>query len=429
MAVRPYSRIAVKPRSFGRGPKCYPLRMETVTRVLATTSEISLKGGNRRWFERTLTDNVRNALSDLPVASVARPAWRVLITFAKPAPFAEVVRRLTTVFGIGAIMAVEHAGHTMEDLQTHLGPRLENMTPESFAIRCQRSEKRFPLTSPEIERALGTFVQERTSWPVDLSHPDLTIHVLVDENGLFTWTQRVEGPGGLPVGVGGRASCLISGGIDSPVAAYLLMKRGMRLDFVHFHSVPQTDPASLEKVEDLIKILIRYQGPARLAMVPFLPIQEEIAARCPAELRVLLYRRFMLRLAESAARRTRSDALITGESLGQVASQTIQNLRAVESVATMPVLRPLIGLDKPEIIAIARRMGTYETSITPHFDCCSFLLPDKPATRSTATELDEAEGALDIEALVSDAVASSEMRSIEEPVAWEEIPLPSGVER
>jgi len=401
--------------------------MESVTRVLATTSEISLKGGNRRWFERTLTDNVRKALSDLPVASVERPAWRVLITFKESVPFAEAVRRLSAVFGIGAIMAVEHAGHTIEDLQTHLGPRLEDMTPSSFAIRCQRSEKRFPMTSPEIERALGTFVQDRTGWPVNLSSPVLTIHVLVDENGLFTWTQRVNGPGGLPVGVGGRATCLISGGIDSPVAAYLLMKRGMRLDFVHFHSVPRTDPASLEKVEDLIKILIRYQGPARLAMVPLLPIQEEIAARCPAELRVLLYRRFMLRLAESTAQRVRSDALITGESLGQVASQTIQNLRAVETVATMPVLRPLIGLDKPEIIATARRMGTYETSITPHFDCCSFLLPDKPATRSTATELDAAESTLDVDALVTEALESTEVRMIEEPVDWDQIPLPSEV--
>jgi thiamine biosynthesis protein ThiI len=401
--------------------------MESVTRILATTSEISLKGGNRRWFERTLTDNVRNALSDLPVGSVTRPAWRVLITFRDPVSFAEAARRLGTVFGIGGIRAVELAGHTIEDLEAHLGPRLDTMAPGSFAIRCQRSEKRFPMTSPEIERTVGAFVQERTGWPVKLGNPDLTIHVLVDEKGIFTWTHKVPGPGGLPVGVGGRATCLISGGIDSPVAAYLLMKRGMRLDFVHFHSVPRTDPASLEKVEDLIRILIRYQGPARLAMVPLLPIQEEIAARCPAELRVLLYRRFMLRLAEETARRLRSDALVTGESLGQVASQTIQNLRAVESVATMPVLRPLIGLDKPEIIAIARRMGTYETSITPHFDCCSFLLPDRPATKSTSAELGEAESMLDVQTLVFDALDATDIRSFDRPVDWGEIPLPTGV--
>ncbi len=400
--------------------------METVTRVLATTSEISLKGGNRMWFERTLIDNVRAALSDLPLENVQRPSWRILLVFSKPVDFTEVARRLGTVFGIGAIMAIEFAGYAIEDLEKLLGDRLDDMHADSFAVRCARSDKRFPMTSPEVERRIGSVVNEQTGWPVNLGNPDLTVHVLIDENGIFTWTHRIKGPGGLPVGVGGRATCMISGGIDSPVAAYLLMKRGMRLDFVHFHSVPRTDPASLEKVEDLIRILIRYQGRARLAMVPLLPIQEEIAAKCPAELRVLLYRRFMLRLTERMARRSNSDAFITGEALGQVASQTIQNLRAVEDVATLPVLRPLISLDKPEIIDLARRIGTYETSILPHFDCCSFLLPDRPATRSTSAELLAAEDALDVESLVNAAFEASEIRKFEEPVSWDEIPLPPG---
>jgi thiamine biosynthesis protein ThiI len=400
--------------------------MENVTRVLATTSEISLKGGNRRWFEQKLTNNVNKALAGLPVARVSRPAWRVLIAFSEPVAFTEVARRLGTVFGLGAIMAVEHAGSTLETLQSLLEKRLPDLRADSFAVRCMRSDKRFPMTSPEIERALGAFVQAATGWPVDLTSPDLTLHVLVDEQGLFVWTRRVPGPGGLPVGVGGRATCMISGGIDSPVAAWLMMKRGMRLDFVHFHSVPRTDPASLEKVVDLVKILIRYQGPARLAMVPLLQIQEQIAARCPPELRVLLYRRFMLRLAERATHRFKSDAIITGESLGQVASQTIQNLRAVEAVASMPVLRPLISFDKPEIIARARRIGTYETSILPHFDCCSFLLPDNPATRSTAAELEDGEAGLDVPALVKEAVDGTEIRKIDEPVPWSAIPSAAG---
>ncbi len=400
--------------------------METVTRVLATTSEISLKGGNRMWFERRLTDNVNKALSDLPVASLDRPAWRVLIDFSEPVPFSEVVRRLGTVFGLGAIMPVEYGGSTLESLKTHVGEKLQGLQAESFAIRCMRSDKCFPMNSPEIEREVGRFVQDATGWPVNLSSPDLTLHVLVDKKGLFTWTRRVCGPGGLPVGVGGKATCMISGGIDSPVAAWLMMKRGMRLDFVHFHSVPRTDPASLEKVVDLLRILIRYQGKARLAMVPLLPIQEQIAARCPAGLRVLLYRRFMLRLAERAAYRFKSDALVTGESLGQVASQTIQNLRAVEAVATLPVLRPLISLDKPEIIVRAQRIGTYETSILPHFDCCSFLLPEKPVTRSTAAELAEAETALDMQELVQEAIRGTEIRRIDTPVAWSEMPLLQG---
>ncbi len=401
--------------------------MEKVTRVLCTTSEISLKGGNRRWFERTLTENVRRSLADLPVAGVARPSWRVLIRFSTPVVFAEVARRLGTVFGIGSMMAVERVGTTLEDLQSVLERRLPALSPSSFAVRCQRSDKRFPMTSPEIERSIGTFVQERTAWTVDLGNPELTFHVLVDDKGLFLWTDRVSGPGGLPVGVGGRATCLISGGIDSPVAAYLMIKRGMKLDFTHFHSVPRTDPASLEKVVDLIRILVRYQGPARLAMVPLLPIQEQIAALCPAELRVLLYRRFMVRLTEKIAFQLGSDALITGESLGQVASQTIQNLRAVEAVATLPVLRPLIGLDKPEIIATARRLGSYETSILPHLDCCSFLMPDRPATRSTAAELDEAEAALDVATLVAEALDSTDIRRVDEPAPWDEIPPPAGI--
>jgi thiamine biosynthesis protein ThiI len=323
-------------------------------------------------------------------------------------------------------MAVEHAGFTLEELEKTLDPHLDGLSPTSFAVRCLRSDKTYPMTSPEIERAVGTFVQGRTGWPVDLGAPDLVIHILVDENGLFTWTRRVAGPGGLPVGVSGRAACLVSGGIDSPVAAYMMMKRGMRLDFIHFHSVPRTDPASLEKVHDLVRILNRYQGRASLAMVPLLDIQEQVAARCPAPLRVLLYRRFMLGLAERVARRFKAKALVTGESLGQVASQTIENLAAVEAAASLPVLRPLIGLDKQQIIDIAKRAGTYELSILPHFDCCSFLMPESPATKSYADELDAAEALLEVTALVTDALDRTEIHNISDLAAWEEIPVPAG---
>jgi len=398
--------------------------MEHVTQVLATTNEISLKGGNRKWFERTLTENVRRAVADLPAATVTRPAWRVLISFSEPVVFAEAARRLHTVFGLGAIMAVEHAGFTMDELQAAIEPRLEGLTPATYAVRCLRSDKTYPMTSPEIERAVGSFVQEKTGWPVRLHDPDFTIHILIDENGLFTWTRRVPGPGGLPVGVSGRGCCLLSGGIDSPVAAYMMMKRGMRLDFVHFHSVPRTDPASLEKVHDLVRVLNRYQGQARLTMIPLLGIQEQIAARCPAPLRVLLYRRFMFGLTERVAGRFKARALVTGESLGQVASQTIENMAAVEAVTSLPVLRPLIGLDKQQIINIARSAGTFELSILPHFDCCSFLMPENPATKSYADELHAAESVLDVNTLVAEALNRTETYRINETAAWEEIPIP-----
>jgi thiamine biosynthesis protein ThiI len=401
--------------------------MESVTQVLATTSEISLKGGNRPWFERRLTDNVRSALSDLPVDSVQRPAWRVLITFSKEVPFTEVARRLSTVFGLNSMMPVSHGGHTVEQLESALGPSVDSLTASSFAIRCLRSDKRFPMTSPEIEREIGRFVQERTGWRVDLRDPDVKVHLLLDENGFFFWWRKVPGPGGLPVGVSGRALCMISGGIDSPVAAFRMMKRGMQLDFVHFHSMPRTDPASLDKVRELVAVLNRYQGPSRLAMVPLLEIQNRVVAHCPAELRVLLYRRFMLRIAERIARRFDNQALVTGESLGQVSSQTIENLAAVEAVVSLPILRPLIGFDKQEIIRSARRLGSYEISIEPHTDCCSYLLPLSPATRSSARELGEAESGLDIETLVTAAVDAADIARLADVVGWEGIPVPVGV--
>lgn len=398
--------------------------MKPVTRVIATTHEVSLKGGNRRWFEGKLTSNVQRALSDLPVASITRPQWRVLASFSEPVPFSEVARRLTTVFGLHSILPVVHVGMTFEEVGSNLEAELDGQSPASFAVRVIRSDKTFPMTSLEIEREIGTLVTEAKQWPVNLKHPDLTIRILVDQSGCWLYLRRVPGPGGLPVGVGGRATCLLSGGIDSPVAAYMMMKRGMRLDFVHFHSMPRSNPASLDKARDLVAVAARYQGAARLALVPLLKIQEEIVAKCPAEFRVLLYRRFMLRIAEQFAGRWRSNALVTGESLGQVASQTIENLRAVEDVAKRPVLRPLIGLDKQQIIAIARRAGTYDLSIQPHFDCCSFLMPSHPATKSYARELDEAENVLDIRELVAETRKATEIERIERPVAWNEIPVP-----
>jgi thiamine biosynthesis protein ThiI len=402
--------------------------MDAVTQVLATTGEISLKGGNRPRFERRLTDNLRAALADLPVIGVTRPAWRVLVTLARPVPFAEVARRLATVFGLTSFMPVRHAGRTLPELAAVLSDELSGLEPASFAVRCIRSDKRFPLTSPEIEREVGRRIQEQFGWRVDLSHPELTVHVLVDVRGLYLWTHRVGGPGGLPVGVGGRALNLLSGGIDSPVAAWMMMKRGMRLDFVHFHSMPRTDPASVEKVRELVALLNRFQCRARLAVVPLLPIQEQVVARCPAPLRVLLYRRFMMRLAERLARRFRCHALVTGESLGQVSSQTIENLSAVEAVVKLPVLRPLIGLDKQEIIALGRRLGSYEISIQPHMDCCSFLLPPSPATHSSAAELATAEADLDVPGLVAQALRASTIHDVREVVAWEQMPVPRGVE-
>jgi thiamine biosynthesis protein ThiI len=386
--------------------------MDPVTLILATTNEISLKGGNRGWFEKTLTANLRRALAGLPLAAIRRPSWRVLISFREAVDFNEVSRRLSTVFGLNSFMPVRLAGQTLPALREALAAGLTGVTADSFAVRCTRSDKSFPRTSPEVEREIGTLVQERTGWPVDLRHPDLTVGILIDDGGIYFWTRKVPGAGGLPVGVGGRALCLLSGGIDSPVAGWHVLKRGVRLDFIHFHSMPRTNPASIEKVERMVSILNRSQGSARLALVPLLAVQEAVIAGCPAELRVPLYRRFMLRIADVLASRFRSRGLVTGEALGQVASQTIENLAAVEAIARRPVLRPLIGFDKQEIIARARAIGTYEISIEPHQDCCSYLLPANPATRSTPSQLASAEAALDVGQLVADAVRQTEVRRL-----------------
>jgi len=399
-----------------------------VTHVIGTTHEVGLKGGNRRWFEKHLVQNTRRALADLPLRSIRRPSWRVLVTFSEAVPFVEVARRLGTVFGLRTILPVEHAGQTLDDVRAALEPSLAGLRPGTFAVRCQRSDKSFPMTSIEIEREIGAFIGERTGRKVDLSDPDVTVHLLLDENGFWIWIDGVPGPGGLPVGTGGRATALLSGGIDSPVAALMMMKRGMRLDLVHCHSAPRTDPAGLEKVELLAQVLARYQGRTRLAMIPLLPIQETIVANSPEPLRLLLYRRFMVRLAVRMARRFHAKALVTGESLGQVASQTVENMTAVEAVSPLPVLRPLVGLDKEEIIGRARRFGTYPISILPHLDCCSLFVPKHPETRATAEQLAEAEELLDVDGLVRRALEETRILKITEPASWKEIPAPPGAE-
>jgi thiamine biosynthesis protein ThiI len=371
--------------------------MEQVTHVIATVHEVALKGANRGWFERTLLHNVRASLRGLPVAEVSIPA-RVVVSFSRPISWTEALARLSTVFGINGIIPVQRAGITYEQLEQFVAEHLGEFSGATFAVRCKRSDKRFPLTSEQVNRRLGDFVRERTGMTVHLDNPDVTFHVLVQSDGLYLFRERYPGPGGLPVGTSGRVLVLLSGGIDSPAAAYLAMKRGTKAHYVHFHSAPYTSEASVGKVERLVRVLVRHQGASRLAVVPFGDCQREIVALCPERLRVVLYRRMMLRTSERIARRWRCEALVTGESLNQVASQTLENLAAIDRVAHMPVLRPLIGMDKQEIIAVAERAGTYELSLLPHQDCCSFLQPQHPATRSTAAACDEAEAAIDVDA-------------------------------
>jgi thiamine biosynthesis protein ThiI len=277
----------------------------------------------------------------------------------------------------------------------------------SFRIETQRGDKTFPLPSPEINRQLGAAVKETSGARVDLSHPELTVSVEILPREAFFGFNKIPGAGGLPVGASGRVVALISGGIDSPVAAYRMMQRGCRLIFVHFHSVPYLDKTSQEKVRQLVTRLTRHQFTSRLYLIPFGEIQRQIVAAISRPLRVVLYRRMMIRISEGVARKEKTKALVTGESLGQVASQTLENLSVIQAAATTPILRPLVGMDKQEIIDQARRIGTFDISSIPDQDCCQLFVPKHPATKATLSETEEAESRLDVKELLRSGIESA----------------------
>ncbi|MCS7182673.1 MAG: tRNA 4-thiouridine(8) synthase ThiI [Thermoanaerobaculum sp.] len=364
--------------------------------VLGTFHEIILKGHNRGFFERTLVANLRRALEGLPLASVTIPS-RVVMAFHHEVPWPQIQARLATVFGLAGLIPAARAGESYEALEQFVSAHLDWVVGESFAVRCKRSNKRFPLTSEDIQRRLGAFIRHQTGKRVDLTNPATTVRVYVQTDGIYVSFNEYRGAGGLPVGTSGKALVLLSGGIDSPVAALLTLKRGAKVGLVHFHSAPFTSEASIRKVVELARILARYQGQLRLTLVPFGEFQQEVARLTPERLRVVLYRRMMLRVAERIARKSRFLALVTGESLNQVSSQTLENLAAIDRVAHMPVLRPLVGMDKQEIIDLAVRAGTFDLSILPHQDCCSFLQPLHPATRTTAKACEAAEQPLEVD--------------------------------
>jgi len=379
--------------------------------------EIALKGGNRPFFVRRLVQNVERAVAGLPVGSVQRASARLLVALHDARAWPEARERLARVFGL-ANFALAHelplatrtgdAEAEVDRLATAVVGHVRDVEIASFRVQTKRSDKRFALTSPEVNRRLGAAVQQATGARVDLDHAALTIAVDILPGRAFFSVEKVAGAGGLPVGTSGRVCALLSGGIDSPVAAWRLMRRGCRVDFVHFHAVPFLDRTSQEKARELARLLIRWEGDADLHLVPFGEVQRQIVAAVGRPLRVVLYRRMMMRIAEAIARATGAEALVTGESLGQVASQTLANLAVIEAAATLPVLRPLIGTDKGEISAEAARIGTFETSILPDQDCCSLFVPRHPATRAHLDEVLALEARLDVAALVAQAVAVTE---------------------
>jgi thiamine biosynthesis protein ThiI len=368
--------------------------------VLIRYHEIALKKGNRVYFTEMLKHNVLAAVKDLGTKEIRSLPARLLLTFKNAVPRAELIARMTTVFGVANFSLVERTARDVEVLSRRIIESMNGAHFESFRIETQRSDKTFPLTSPEIDRQLGAAVKEISGARVDLKNAEFTVTVEILPHDAFFGFNKIAGPGGLPVGASGRVVALISGGIDSPVAAYRMMQRGCRLIFVHFHSAPYQDKTSQEKVRQLIQLLTRHQFTSRLYMVPFGEIQRQIVAAVGRPLRVVLYRRMMLRIAEAIARQEKAKALITGESLGQVASQTLDNMSIIQQAARLPILRPLVGMDKQEIIDQARRIGTFETSSIPDQDCCQLFVPKHPATKARFRDVEEDETKLDVRELL-----------------------------
>jgi tRNA uracil 4-sulfurtransferase len=377
--------------------------------------EIALKGHNRPWFVARLARNLREATSDLGVREVRVLMGRIEVVLDDAAEWDAVRDRLSRVFGVANFAKAGRAPLDVDAIAAAILADLGDRQTGSFRLSARRADKRFPLTSPEIEREVGGRIKEAKGWRVDLGKPELTIHVEALTNEAFYYFGKERGAGGMPVGVSGRVACLLSGGIDSPVAAWRLMRRGCRALLVHFHSYPILSRASQEKARELAALLSRFQNRSRLFLVAFGEIQQRVVLAVAPPLRVVIYRRLMMRIAERIAAANRAQALITGEVVGQVASQTLENMATIGSVVTMPVLRPLVGMDKEEITAEAQRLGSYPISIIPDQDCCTLFTPRHPATKAKPHEVERAEAELPIEEMVAQAVAAAEIEHFRFP--------------
>ena len=386
--------------------------------VLIRYHEIALKKGNRRYFTELLKRNVLAAIRDFGPKDIRSLPARILVSFKDHPASADLIERINSVFGVANFSLVERVDRDLDALRSHILLALNGHSFESFRIETQRGDKTFPLSSPEINRQLGAAVQEKSGARVDLEHPEFTVTVEILPHDAFFGFTKIAGAGGLPVGSSGRVAALISGGIDSPVAAYRLMQRGCRIIFVHFHSVPYQDRTSQEKVRRLVQRLNRHQFSSRLYLVAFGEIQRQIVASVARPLRVVLYRRMMLRIAEAIARKEKAKALVTGESLGQVASQTLDNLAVIQQAARLPILRPLVGMDKQEIIDQARRIGTFEISSISDQDCCQLFVPAHPATKARLNVVEAEESKLALAELVRYGLEKAIEEDFNFPESW-----------
>jgi thiamine biosynthesis protein ThiI len=383
--------------------------------MLVHYHELGLKRGNRPLFLRHLARNLRRATGDLGPASLRQVSGRILLELDEHPDPGAVRDRVRRVCGVSSAALAYRVASTVEAMKGATAALVDGRSFATFRISARRAFKTYPMTSVELNRELGAFVLERVATRVDLRRPELEIHVEVMPAETFVYVEPEPGPGGLPVGASGTVAALLSGGIDSPVAAWRMMKRGCRVVFVHFHSVPYLPPTSQEKARALVGRLTEWQYDSTLLLVPFGEIQREVVLTVPPPARVVVYRRLMIRIAEALARKHGALALATGESLGQVASQTLSNIARIDEAATMPILRPLIGMDKLEITEQARGLGTFEISIEPDADCCTLFVPKHPATRMSEHEVAAVESRLDVARLVSAGCDGASTEAFEFP--------------
>lgn len=389
-------------------PEKAPSPAATPGLLVVRLGEIFLKGRNRHAFVRALVNNARRLLAPLPGVTV-KPVHLRLLVHHPPELERRVLEQLAHLFGVHSMMPAVGAATDLDAIaEVAIAEARRLPSGTTFKVETNRRDKRFPMTSQEISRQVGGRVARATGLPVDVHTPAALIRVEVDEAASFVFSRLVPGPGGLPVGTAGHVALLLSGGIDSPVAGWSAMRRGCTLSAIYFHSFPYTGDRTKEKVLDLARKLAPWHGPITVHVVHFTEAQKALRAHGPAELAVLLYRRMMMRAASRIAQSERAKALITGENLGQVASQTLDNLAVIEDAAELPVLRPLLTFDKSEIIARAQSIGTYDLSILPYDDCCQLFVPKHPATRARIVDLAAAEAGLDVAGMATELAAKAE---------------------
>ena len=385
--------------------------------AIVKTHELALKGKNRPWFMRKLTDNLRTATKGLGIERVWQGQLMVGLTLSDEECWPEVKTRIKEVFGVAKFYKAYEMPRDLDGLKARMPQLLEGRSFNSFRITTNRADKRFPMNSEEVNRDLGAYVKDLTGAQVKLKNPDVCIYVDIQPKSFLVYFEEVKAHGGLPVGVSGKVAVMLSGGIDSPVAAWQMMKRGCQAMFVHFHSYPLVDRTSMEKAGDLVQHLTRHQYESDLFLAPLAEIQKKIILSSPPSYRVVLYRRFMVRITEALARQHRAKAIITGESCGQVASQTLDNIAVVDQSAGMPILRPFIGSNKEEIVNMARAIGTFPISILPDQDCCTLFVPKHPETKANLDTVLRIEEVLSVDELVQEALENTERRHFASPEA------------